>query len=423
MPPSQLKNLVYEGARKKGLVLNKATTDRLNFELKTIKNRGYCNYFLLYAEIIKVCNQLNLLRTPGRNTSAGSLVNYCLDITRFNPLKHQLIFERFLPHQNDELPDIDIDIPMGAQKLVVKKLREKLSRYQICYIALNVLPNKANKVKVVINKKVYIKHTSGVIIAPDDINIPTHTYNSETYYLSEEPKSDPILKNYKFDLIEQSYLNKLQSILARVGLEYHPYIIPDDDPKVFELFAKGDTDHIFQFDMPIICSFMQKFQPNKLLDLALVNSVFNPNAMSIFGALYFHRYATDTSKIYYSDPVIDYILRPTYGIMCFQEPTMLILQHLCKFDLFSAYKFRFMIARAKTKADKTFVFESLRNLTIASGYPNPKNAEEVIAQIILRMRYVLPKAHSLAYTKVSYWGAYYKVYFRKEFDEVFGEAW
>ena len=113
----QLKKLVYKGARDKKLVITDIVLDRISYELSIIEKQGFTDYFILYSRIIEICNKLNLIRSFGRGCSANSIINYCLDVTKINPIDENLIFERFISPQQKQLPDIDIDIPNGQQKM------------------------------------------------------------------------------------------------------------------------------------------------------------------------------------------------------------------------------------------------------------------------------------------------------------------
>ena len=107
----KLKKLVYKGARDKKLVITDIVLDRISYELSIIEKQDFTDHFILYSRIIEICNKLNLIRSFGRGCSANSIINYCLDVTKINPIDENLIFERFISPQQKQLPDIDIDIP------------------------------------------------------------------------------------------------------------------------------------------------------------------------------------------------------------------------------------------------------------------------------------------------------------------------
>ena len=125
---SSLSSLVYKGAGLKHLEINDMVLDRLNHELTIIEKLNLIDYFLIYSKIVGICNARNLLRSYGRSSSCGSLVNYCLDISKINPLMEGLIFERFLNPDISTFADIDIDIPVGHQETIIEQLRRELDK-------------------------------------------------------------------------------------------------------------------------------------------------------------------------------------------------------------------------------------------------------------------------------------------------------
>lgn len=142
-----MRNLIYKGARDKKLVLtNTVVSDRIGYELSIIEKQGFTDHFILYSRIIEICNELNLIRSCGRGNSINSMVNYCLGITKINPIEENLLFETFVRPEQKHLPDIDIDIPVGYQKNVIEKLKEKHPEYNIYPIAI-LIEKDADKYK------------------------------------------------------------------------------------------------------------------------------------------------------------------------------------------------------------------------------------------------------------------------------------
>ena len=120
-----LKKLVFKGAENKKIAITDKVLERIRYELSVIEEKDFTGYYILYSRIIEICNELNLLRSFGRGSALNSMVNFCLDITKINPIDENLIFEKFVsPHQK-HLPDIDIDIPKGYQKIVIDLLKSK----------------------------------------------------------------------------------------------------------------------------------------------------------------------------------------------------------------------------------------------------------------------------------------------------------
>ena len=179
MDINSLKNSVFVGAISKGLEMTDLVLDQLNYELSVIENLEIVEYFIIYSRIIEICNDEGLLRSYGRGSACSSLVNYCLDITKINPLEEGLIFERFLNPAISTMADIDIDVPLGSQKLIVEKLRSELSEYFIKFIAYHP-SNQSNTYKhLLINDTEYKKHPCAVIISSDDLQFQKGNFENE----------------------------------------------------------------------------------------------------------------------------------------------------------------------------------------------------------------------------------------------------
>ncbi|PKP35400.1 MAG: hypothetical protein CVU00_02665 [Bacteroidetes bacterium HGW-Bacteroidetes-17] len=200
----QLKEIVYKGASDKNLAITDIVLDRINFELLVIESLGFPDYFITYSRIIEMCNELNLLRSYGRGSAASSLVNYCLDITKINPLAGNFIFERFINSQQKNLPDIDIDIDIdivkGNQKKVVEKLKQKYPDYYTYFIAFS--PQKDTDYQdVVCNDVTCKKHPCGIIITTEKITNSVFLYEEQEYYFVTDILNDPLYKS-KSDIFE-----------------------------------------------------------------------------------------------------------------------------------------------------------------------------------------------------------------------------
>ncbi len=230
-----LKSLVYNGAQSKQLQISDVVLDRLNYELSTIEKLNLVEYFLIYSKIIEICNSHNILRSYGRGSACGSLVNYCLDITKINPLLEGLIFERFLNSDISEFADIDIDIPFGYQKMIIKKLKTVLPEYFIHNVAILPSSNSLAYEQIIIDGNPYKKHPCGIIISSTKMPLQETEYNSTAFYFTDHYSDDlKILNPSKFDILELDYLNKLDLLVNLIGDEYHPYKIPLTDKKVFD---------------------------------------------------------------------------------------------------------------------------------------------------------------------------------------------
>lgn len=226
----QLKKLVFDGIRTKQLEIDDIFLDRLSYELSVIEDLNLIEYFLIYSKIIEICNKHGLLRSYGRGSACGSLVNYCLDITKINPLKEGLIFERFVNPAISILADIDIDVPEGSQKLITDQLKIELPEYFVNNLAY-IPDNHSNTYKkIVINSVEYRIHPCAILISSNRISLPIADFENETYYVANDfANQRDILDPVKFDLLELENLRKLDLISKQIGPKFHPYNLPLND--------------------------------------------------------------------------------------------------------------------------------------------------------------------------------------------------
>jgi DNA polymerase III alpha subunit len=217
-----------------------------------------------------------------------------LDITKINPIEENLIFERFIFPQQITMPDIDIDIPKGSQDIVIEKLKLKYPEYNSYFIAY--LPQYDNeKMDVHYNDIVYKRHPCGFVITTEKLsNLNTFLYEEQEYYLVLDQKNDEIYYG-KFDFVEQEVLNRLQLIVNQIGKKYHPYKLPLNDEKVFNLFATGDLDNIFQFDSSTLKPLLAQFKPNSIYDLSIIFALFRPPLADYIPTIIHNKFNGNTS--------------------------------------------------------------------------------------------------------------------------------
>ncbi len=273
-----LRNLIYEGARVKKLVVtNTVVSDRIGHELLIIEKQGFTDHFILYSQIAEICNELNLLRSCGRGDSINSIVNYCLDITKINPIEENLLFENFVRPGQKHLPDIDIDIPCGYQKNVIERLKQKHPEYNIYPIAI-LIEKDADKHKDIIvhNNNPYKIHPFSIIITPEKLADSTFLHDAQEFYRAHDMYNDPIFNNNKVDILGLDYLNRLQLVVNQIGEEYHPYKLPLNDKQVFDFFASGDLGNIFFFHTPDINQAFAQSKPSSINDLLIIKLMLHP---------------------------------------------------------------------------------------------------------------------------------------------------
>lgn len=412
----QLKALVYKGARDKNLFITDTVLDRISYELTVIEKQGFTNFFILYSRIIEICNELNLLRSFGRGSAANSIVNYCLDITKINSIDENLIFERFISPQQKQLPDIDIDIPKGHQKNVIEKLKQKHPEYYAYSIAFS--PQTETDYEVIVyNNTDYKKHPCGIIITPEKLTNSTFLYEKQEFYLVLDIANDQFYKN-KIDILELEYLNRLQLIVNEIGEEYHPHRLPLNDQQVFNFFASGNLENIFQFNVSSLKRILSQFKPNTIHDLSIINAMFRPGLLDYIPIIIRNKFNVE-ERFCSSDNRVSDILKETYGFLIYQETFLHLSKEISGISFAEADLWRRKMIRDKSNTE-VFSFSSV----FANGCREHSSLNEVEIEALTKLitgmsRLTFQKAHSLSYSIIGYWGAYYKVHFRNHFDKAF----
>lgn len=414
----KLKELVYKGASAKKLTITDTILDRISFELSVIEKQRFTDYFILYSRIIEICNELNLLRSFGRGSAANSIVNYCLDITKINPIDENLIFERFISTHQRLLPDIDIDIPKGQQKNVIKKLKHKHPEYNSYFIAF-MPQSEADYENVVYNNTIYKKHPCGIVITPEKLTNYAFLYEEQEFYLSLDPSNDTIYNN-KIDILELEYLNRLQLIIDEIGDEYHPYKLPLNDEKVFHFLASGDLENIFQFNTPSIKRILSEFKPNSIHDLSIVNAMFRPGLIDYIPIVIKNKFSNN-EHFFQSDIRVAEILNETYGLLIYQETFLHLSKEIAGISYAEAEVWRRKIMRDKSGTEIIMFSSLFANGCREHSLLNEIKIASLINLVTGMIRLTFQKSHSLSYSIIGYWGAYYKTHFRTHFDSAFNK--
>ncbi len=409
-----LKERIYNSYVFRTIEITDSILDRVSYELDVIQHLGFVDYFLLYSRIIEVCNELNLIRSFGRGNASGSFINYCLDITKINPLEENLIFERFINPKRNILPDIDIDIPKGTQKIILKRLNEKYPEYKTFLVAIP-----AKDVKNIIHSEPgglsYVQHCCGIVITNELLTDNTFLYNNERY-IKLIPEEDELYNN-KIDLVELEYLRRIQLIINEIGEQYHPYKLPLNDQTVFDVFTYGDTENIFQFNTQNLKEILKNFKPNSIRDLSIINAMYRPGSVDNLPDLI--ECKRKEIKYYWSDFRVTDILSETYGYLIYQETFYRLFNEIAGISLVDTDNWRKIIFKGKQKVglekfNENFILGCRNNSTL--------NEEDILRLLNLinnSFLFSFLKAHSYSYSTVAYWGAYYKTYHRKVFDSVF----
>lgn len=461
-----LKTLSYRGLEKR---LNGKVTpqykERLDYELKVIIDMGFTDYFLIVFDYVRFAIKNNIFVGVGRGSAAGSLVAYSLGITWIDPLKYDLLFERFLNPERITMPDIDIDFEDERREEVVNYVREKYGENRVAKIiafgtmaAKDVLrtvakinnvdeltinsllklisskktlkENLTDEVKSLLNrnsilKKVYEEslpleglkkhitiHAAGVVICSDDLtnHLPLMTSNGEvlTGYPKEELEELGILK---MDFLSVKNLTIMSDCLKSIkedNIDININNIPLDDKKVFELFSKADTVGVFQFESNGLKDFLVRLKPNRFDDLVMALAIYRPGPMQYIDSYINRKHGKE--KVVIPDESLRYILEPTYGILVYQEQIMEILKCMAKFSYAEADIIRRAISKRKVKEIESIKEKFITN-SINNGYS--EEVTNTVYEWILKFAgFGFNKSHSVAYAFIAYQMAYLKVYYK-----------
>jgi len=449
--------------------VSKEYQDRLNYELKVISDMGFQDYFLIVFDYVRYAIKNNIYVGAGRGSAVGSLVAYSLGITSIDPLKYNLIFERFLNPNRVTMPDIDIDFEASRREEVIEYVKNKYGNTHVSKVIaygtfaprevirtvgklldidereisdlskalnpkLSLKENLTDEVKNILKnypslnkvykesfyleglKKHILAHAAGVVICSNELFdvLPVIKTNDDilTAYDKDELEDMGLLK---MDFLSVDNLtvitNTIKSIEESSNKKININQVPLDDNKVYELFAKGDTIGIFQFESKGIRNFLTKLKPNEFNDLIMANAMYRPGPMDNIDTYVARKHGKD--KITYPDESLKDILESTYGILVYQEQVMQILVKMAGYNFSEADLIRRAISKKNLdkieKEKETFINNSIKN-----GY-DKDTATKVYESIVKFGDYGFNKSHAVGYSFIAYQMAYLKVHFSPYF--------
>ncbi len=453
--------------------INDKYLERLKYELSVINKMGFSNYFLVVYDFIKYSKKNNILVGPGRGSAAGSLVSYCLGITDIDPLKYDLLFERFLNPERVTMPDIDTDFPDLYRDRVIDYVKEKYGKKNVAGIVtfgtlgakqvirdvsrvLNINLSKVNAIcktlptfsklklkdfyrdnekfrdlidsedslKKMFDIACYLEgfprhtsiHAAGIVMCNKELDevIPL-TKSDDLYLTSYSMEYLEDLGLLKMDFLGLKNLTTIMNILKDIEETRKEKIdftkIPLDDKEALKIFYTANTSGIFQFESTGMRNFLSKLKPTSLEDIFAAIALFRPGpAVNIDS--YINRKHGKEQITYIVDSLED-ILKPTYGIIIYQEQIMQIARRLASFSYGEADILR--RAMSKKKRD---VLEKLQKKFIDGCIKNGlslEKANEVYNLILNFANYGFNRAHSVAYSIIAYKMAYLKAHYKIEF--------
>lgn len=444
---------------------------RLDYELSIINKMGFCNYFLVVYDYVKFAKKNNILVGPGRGSAPSSLVAYTLGITEIDPLKYNLLFERFLNPERVTMPDIDIDFDSNKREQVVDYVVQKYGLKNVAgIITFNTLAakqvvkdvgrvlniplkltdtisklitekdlitsyNTNNKLKSIISSSIELTklydiaihleghprhvsiHAAGIVISNRHLDevIPLYKNDIGIYTTAYSMNYLEELGLLKMDFLGISNLSVIDEIINNIQKNEQINItfnnIPLDDYKTMELFKNADTDGIFQFESVGMKKFLKKLKPSSLNDLIAAIALYRPGPMDNIDS-YIKR-KEGREKVLYIDSTLEPILKNTYGIIIYQEQIMQIAATLAGYSLGEAD----ILRRAMSKKKLELLVnekEKFINRSIERGHTK-ENATKVFDLILKFAGYGFNLSHSVSYAIVAYKMAFLKTHFCKYF--------
>lgn len=480
-----LRNLCYEGLYKRYKNPSKEVIERLDYELSVIKQMGYVDYFLIVWDFIKFAKDNRIMTGPGRGSAAGSLVAYTLGITNIDPIKYNLLFERFLNPERVSMPDIDSDFCYERRQEVIDYVVKKYGKDNVAQIitfgtmaaravirdvgrALNYPYAEVDVIAKMIPFELGMTIDKALSLNPElkaryeneekvkqliDISrslegLPRHaSTHAAGVVISKEPlvnyvplqkNEDSIVTQFPMTTLEELGLLKMDFLGLRTltvirdtieMVKKNKGVIIDfdsmeyDDPKVYELISKGETEGVFQLESPGMKQFMTELKPKNLEDIIAGISLYRPGPMDQIPRYLANR--NHPESIVYDHPLLKPILDVTYGCMVYQEQVMQIVRDVAGYSLGRSDLVR--RAMAKKKMDvmeqerKNFIYgivDEEGNVIVPGALRNgldEATANKLFDEMLDFANYAFNKSHAAAYAVIAYQTAYLKRYYPVEF--------
>jgi len=473
-PDDYLKELCLEKLPKRFEKPSKTVMERLEFELKVIKQTGFAPYFLIVQDFVNWAKDKHIVVGPGRGSAAGSLVSYCLRITNVDPLKHNLFFERFLNPERISLPDIDLDFADRRRDEVIEYVARKYGRdkvaqiitfgtmaaravirdvgralgytYSFCDKLAKMIPfsftlnDALSKIKefkdlytsdeqakrlIDIGKKLEgvarhaSTHACGVVIAKDPLDniVPLQhpTQNEQNIVTQYEMHAIEDLGLLKMDFLGLKNLTIIEDTLARIYKVHDVSIdidnLPEDDKKVYKLLQQGDTVGIFQLESDGMRRYLKQLKPSNFEDIIAMVALYRPGPMELIPDYIARKHGK--KKVEYLHQKLEPILKNTYGVCIYQEQLMQIARELAGFTLSEADILRKAVGK-KIKELLAAQEEKMVQGMIKNGI-DEKIAKKIWEWMLPFASYGFNRSHSAAYATISYQTAWLKANFPVEF--------
>jgi len=450
---------------------------RVDYELNIIISMGFTEYFLIVWDYVNYAKENDIPVGPGRGPSAGSLVAYALGITDVDPIQYNLLFERFLNPERISMPDFDIDFCFNRRQEVIDYVTQKYGSDRVSGIItfgtlmgkgairdvagvlgfssteanqisklipfeyrmtieramdrepeFKELEQKGAKYKELIDTGKRLEglirhistHSAGIIIG--------RTRLTDYAPLYKDPKTGSISTQYSMDLLEDcglvqfnflglktlTLLKNTEILIKSKEPEFLIENIPDDDKETFKLLSDGKSACIFQFESIGMQNYLKQVKPNSIEDLIILSALYRPGPMQFIPQ--FIERKNGNKAIAYPDPSLINILKPTYGIIVYQEQIIEIIRTISGFSLGKADILRRAMGHKKAKMMDRMKKEFISG-AVLKGYTENK-ADDIFEMLVPFSGYGFNKSHAAAYTLIAYRTAYLKAHYPDEFQIV-----
>jgi len=474
-PGDYLKELCQQGLEKRyGSKLNTKALERLDYELGVIKKTGFASYFLITQDFVNWAKENGIGVGPGRGSAAGSLVAYLLNITDLDPIEYDLLFERFLNPERISMPDIDLDFADDRRDEVIQYVRKKYGQdhvaqiitfgtmaaraairdvgraldysYNFCDQIAKMIPFGSTLEKAIYesqelhnsyesdeNTKQLIDmamqlegvarhastHAAAIVITKEPLNelVPCqHPIQDENSIVTQyEMHAIEDLGLLKIDLLGLKTLTVIQNTLDQIKEKENQEInladLPLDDPKTFQLFQQASTTGVFQLESQGMKRHLKDLKPTQFEDIVAMNALYRPGPIEFIPEFIARKHGRREVK--YLHPLLEPILKETYGICIYQEQLMRIARDLAKFSLSEADVLRKAVGKKIKKLldeQKEKIIERMIKNNIEA-----KTAKKIWRTIEPFAQYGFNRAHASCYAMIGYQTAYLKANFPTEF--------
>jgi DNA polymerase-3 subunit alpha len=466
-----LVELCEKGLEKRYEKVDADLRERLQFELKTIREMGFADYFLIVSDFVRFAKRNGVSVGPGRGSAAGSLVAYSLEITDLDPIRYDLLFERFLNPGRKELPDIDIDFAVEGRERVINYVREKYGSDRVAQIitfgtmaaraavrdagrVLEVPYGVVDKIaklipegpgqtlddclkpgqelrqsydadpqtKEIIDLAKPLEgltrqdgiHAAAVVIGAEPLigNVPLQQKGADQEVVTQfSMNTVAALGLLKVDFLGLRNLDVIDKAVELIGGSLHIEDIPLDDKKVYAMLARGETAGVFQFEGSGMREAMRSVKPTVFDDLIAIGALYRPGPMQYIPV--YARRKNGLEQVSYIDPRLEPILKDTYGISIYQESSMEIAKQIAGFSPAEADDLRKAIGKKIHSLMASLKDKFLEGC--ASNDVTPAVARQLWQDLEAAQDYSFNKSHAACYALISYRTAWLRANHPREY--------